>query len=157
MAIQNILDKISRIESKEPSKWFEQAKQRVEDKNWQKRSQAIAMHILDRLEELGWSQKFFAEKLDVTAQHVSNIVKGRENFTLQTIDKLENILGVSLISVNEKTSNKQIRYTHSEKYPIINKRATKHLIIDHKASKAEYQYINLELFRSEKRDQSKSA
>ena len=43
------------------------------------------------------SQKLLAEKLDVSPQQVSKILKGTENLTLQTITQIETVLGIKLI------------------------------------------------------------
>ena len=37
--------------------------------------------------------------MNVTPQYVNNIVKGRENLTLETIAKLEKALGIELMTI----------------------------------------------------------
>lgn len=49
--------------------------------------------ILDRLEELGWSQKELAERLDYTTKHVSLLVNGKAAITEDTALRLERVLG----------------------------------------------------------------
>ena len=44
------------------------------------------------------TQKDLAEKLNVSPQQVSRMGKGKENLTLETISKLEYVLGIALIS-----------------------------------------------------------
>ena len=53
----------------------------------------------------GMSQKDLAEKLNVSPQMVNQWVKGSENFTLETISKIEYALGVELMNVSEKTND----------------------------------------------------
>lgn len=43
------------------------------------------------------SQKQLAERMDVSPQQISKIVKGQENLTLETISNLEIALGIQII------------------------------------------------------------
>lgn len=51
--------------------------------------------ISDLLEELGWSQKELAERLDFTTKHVSQLVNGKAPITEDTALRLERVLGGS--------------------------------------------------------------
>jgi transcriptional regulator with XRE-family HTH domain len=53
------------------------------------------------------SQKELAERIGVSPQQVSKIVKGNENLTLETISKLEAALGVPLIEVCRATEESE--------------------------------------------------
>jgi len=66
------------------------------DQIWRSRSIAIALQVLDALDQKGWTQQKLAEELGVSPQRVSKIVKGAENFTLQAIASLEIALGISI-------------------------------------------------------------
>ncbi len=46
----------------------------------------------------GLTQKALAERMDCTQQYVSKILKGKENMSLDTLSKLENALGITLIN-----------------------------------------------------------
>lgn len=94
--IEQILDANA---SPAPSKWRERAEYRQRNRKWLKRSQNIALTILERLDELQIKQKELAEKMGVSAQYVNKVLQGRENLSLETIDKFENVLGIELISV----------------------------------------------------------
>jgi ribosome-binding protein aMBF1 (putative translation factor) len=102
---QEISDKLNQIIANQPSKWLEQANYRFENEAWLRKSQAIALNILRHLRANGISQKDLAEKLNVSPQQVNKWVKGGENFTLDTISKIENALGISLISVVNTPKN----------------------------------------------------
>ena len=107
MENKEILDKLEQIVSKEPSKWHEESQYRIENKQWLKRSQAVALKILRTLREQGSNQKELALKLGVSAQLVNKWVKGTENFTFETIAKLEHALQVNLMSITGlENSNK---------------------------------------------------
>jgi len=83
---------------------LEEIENRIKKHKSLQRSKLVAIRILSRLDELKMSQKELAEKLTVSPQQVNKWVKGNENFTFETIEKIENALGIELISVNE-TSN----------------------------------------------------
>ena len=96
---QEILDKLDAIISKEPNKWLDEADNRFANKEWLQNSQAVALLILRSIRAKGMSQKDLAEILNVSPQQVNKWVKGSENFTFETISKIENALGIKLINV----------------------------------------------------------
>lgn len=89
------------LESIEKSngKWLKDAKYRRANRKWLRKSQDIALRILDVLDEKDMQQKELAKALDVSPQQISKIVKGKQNLTLETISKLEQVLGVELVGV----------------------------------------------------------
>ncbi len=99
MSVDNLQEKLAAITAKEVSGWLDDAKYRIENADWLKLSQAIALRILRTLRAKNISQKELAEKIGVSPQQVSKIVKGKENLTLETISKLQTALGVSLMKV----------------------------------------------------------
>jgi transcriptional regulator with XRE-family HTH domain len=90
-------EKFLTLTEKHDGATIERIKWRLANRSWIKRSQAIAIKILLKLEELGLSQKDLAVKMNVTPQHINKIVKGNENLTLDTLDKLETALGINLL------------------------------------------------------------
>lgn len=95
----SILEKLDQIIASEPNKWLEEADYRFENKAWLQKSQAIALKILRTIRAKGMTQKELAEKLNVSPQQVNKWVKGKENFTLETISKIENVLDIQLIKI----------------------------------------------------------
>lgn len=95
------LDNLNKIVLKEPSGWLDDAKARQSNKNWTKRSFKIAVRILREIRVQkpinGMTQKKLAALMDVSPQYINKVVKGNENLTLETIDKIEQVLGISLI------------------------------------------------------------
>ncbi|PWL29274.1 helix-turn-helix transcriptional regulator [uncultured Roseivirga sp.] len=71
-----------------------------ENKNWLDKSFEISLTILDAIDEKGWNQTQLADKLGVSRQRVSKMLKGQENFQLSTLVKLEEVLGVEFIQVD---------------------------------------------------------
>jgi len=97
------VDNFRKLISNEKSGWLEKARQRKENKVWTKRSSQIAVRILRAIREQkpanGITQAKLAEKMGVSAQYVNKVVKGQENLTLETIAKIEQVLGIILIEV----------------------------------------------------------
>jgi len=111
--------KIEEIVSKSPkSSWKEKVEWRRANKDWLRKSSNIAFRILDALDEKGWKKNRLAEELGVSAQQVSKYVKGEENFKLETLCKLERVLGVELIIVlhsdQEVKQKDTLEYTEHE-------------------------------------------
>ena len=99
MSVDNLHEKLSKVVSNQPSKWLADAKFRRANKAWLKRSQKVALLILSRLDELKMSQVDLAKKMNITPQQVNKWVKGKENFTFETIEKLECALNFQLMDI----------------------------------------------------------
>ncbi|WP_400261910.1 multiprotein-bridging factor 1 family protein [Sphingobacterium sp. SG20118] len=86
-----------------------------------RKSQLIALRILQSIRKKGLSQKQLSEQMSVSPQTISKWVKGKENFTLETIEKIENALDINLINIaEEKNTASMIAITTSAVYkPII--------------------------------------
>ncbi|MBK9256407.1 MAG: helix-turn-helix transcriptional regulator [Saprospiraceae bacterium] len=69
-------------------------------------SQQIAMKVLMKLDEMDWSQRDLAREMGVSPQQISKIVSGKENLTIETQIKLQNILNIPVLaSFYEKKMN----------------------------------------------------
>ena len=79
--------------------WKDRTDYKQENRDWLKNSRRVALRILDVLEEKEMTQQTLADLLKVSRQRVSKIVKGHENFTFETVAKLENALGIVLIDI----------------------------------------------------------
>ena len=73
-------------------------KEKIKNRAILRESQQIALKVLSKLDDLGWSKKNLADKMEVTPQQITKIVRGSENLTLDTIIKLQNILDISILS-----------------------------------------------------------
>ncbi len=98
MAVKKINKKLKAILSNESTNWQEKANWRKENQSWLKHSQRIAIQINKILKERKLTQKKLAKMLNVSPQQVSKIMKGRENLTLETIAKIEEVLSIRLIT-----------------------------------------------------------
>ena len=86
--MKSIAQRLEEHASPTPSKWRELFDFLETNKSWLRHSQNIAMLMLDRMEELGMSQK---------PQYISKVLRGRENLSLETLTKIENALEISII------------------------------------------------------------
>lgn len=123
MTKNEILDKLHQVVSKEPIKWHADSDFRFKNRKWLKRSQAVAVKVLRTLRENGLSQKDLAEKLNVSPQQVNKWLKGNENFTFETVSKIEDALNIELMSItgfetkHESNVNiVEVKYTQRDNY-----------------------------------------
>lgn len=105
-------DKFLNLVSKEPSNTLQNLKERKKNRAMLRESQSIAFKVLMRLETLKWTQKKLAEKLEVTPQQVSKIISGKENLTLETLVKLQNVLEIPLLVTSIERAFDEIMETH---------------------------------------------
>ncbi|MCH8549798.1 MAG: helix-turn-helix transcriptional regulator [Balneolaceae bacterium] len=118
------IEKFLKTVENDTGSWLEEARYRKENRAWLRKSQRIAIRILSVLDEKGMQQKELAEAMDVSPQQVSKIVKGKQNLTLETISKLEAVLGVILFEMpvsqfEIKVERKDIRTTISRKKSVV--------------------------------------
>ena len=91
--------------NKQSSPFVERAQYLKDNWDWLKYSYAIAIKVQSRMEELNMTQKQLAEAMGCTQQHISVLLRGTVNMTLETLSKLEKALNFTLIgSVLEFTS-----------------------------------------------------
>ena len=95
--MRKIVERLEKNASPTPSKWREVFEYMDANETWLRYSQHIAMLMLDRMEELEMNQKQLAEKMNCSRQYISKVLKGRENLSLETLAKIENALGISII------------------------------------------------------------
>lgn len=94
-------EKLTALISADKSNTAERNKARIKNREMLRESRAIAMKIHDRLEELGWTKKLLADKLEVAPQQVTKYLSGKENITLKTIVELQRVLKISILSSYE--------------------------------------------------------
>lgn len=102
MVKTNKKNKLDDLVEKQISPWKKEAAWRIANRNWLKQSARIAMHVLDRMDALGWNQKKLAEQMGTSQQYISKLCKGQENLTLKQIVQLEEELGVKLLVIGEE-------------------------------------------------------
>lgn len=114
-------EKFLALVSKEETKTVENAKARIAKKKYMRLSQKIALAILFRLDELKWKQVTLANQMGVSAQQVNKWVKGKENFTIETLVSLSEVLGINLITVpyfQEENKSFDFQFEISDTYEV---------------------------------------
>lgn len=81
------------------SDWKKDNAWRKANQSWLKKSAKIALKVNRFLKDSNLTQKKLARAMDVTPQAINKLLKGKENLTLETIVKLETVLGIELISI----------------------------------------------------------
>jgi ribosome-binding protein aMBF1 (putative translation factor) len=94
--------------------WMEDVAWRKANKAWLRKSAAIALRILDALDELNWKKAKLALEMGVSPQQVSKYVKGEENFKLETLCNLEKVLGIELVTILQ--SDEEVVQKGTRKY-----------------------------------------
>lgn len=113
--MSTVKDNINKIASKQVSNWLEDAKNRQANKQWTDRSFKIAVRILREIRAQkkvnGMTQRKLADDMGVSPQYINKVLKGKENLTLETIAKIEEVLSITIIEV---TSNEVGHMIHTE-------------------------------------------
>lgn len=115
MAVKDLDKKLNALLDKEESTWEIKARKRLADKSWLKHSRRIALKLNFFLRDKKLKQKDLAELLNVSPQQVSKIIKGRENLTLETISKIENVLKIELLKI-DKPLKKEVSFQSQMNY-----------------------------------------
>lgn len=117
----NIVDKLDLLlanEYKDESGFVSKAQYLRDNWPWLKYSYAISLKVRRRMKELGITQKELAQELGCTQQHVSTLLGGRANMTLETLAKLEQALHFDLVGNSLNVSGDSISpFDEESPYP----------------------------------------
>ena len=91
---EKFLELISEVDSGT----MECIKERIQNRPMLRESQEIALKVLIKLDELGWSRKDLSKTMGVTPFTISKILSGKENLTIQTLIKLQNTLDIPILA-----------------------------------------------------------
>jgi len=94
---------------KQQSKYLENAKFRIENREWLTYSKNISIRIIAALEERKISKNNLSKKLNIPLERSNELLKGKEDFTLSQIAKISKILEVELISFPSFKYDKPIK------------------------------------------------
>lgn len=95
-------EKFLDLVSKKKTDSSKKNKERIAKREMLRESRNIAFKVLERLDELGWKQNKLAEVMGVSPPYVNKLVKGKENFTLETLVKLQQILNIPILASYNK-------------------------------------------------------
>ena len=115
MSIDKIKQKLIQ-NSIQDSSWLEKAKWRQENEDWLDISFNIAVRVVSTLsanKKANTSPKNqieLAEAMGCTPQYINKLLKGQEKLQIDTICKVQRILGVKLIEVPKAVSTQTVHY-----------------------------------------------
>lgn len=92
------MENFLKLVSSEDTKSLADLKERIKNRPMLRESQQIAIKVLTRLDELEWSQRDLANAMEVSPQQITKIVSGKENLTIETQIKLQNILDIPVLA-----------------------------------------------------------
>ena len=92
-----VMARLRKHAEKMDSSFLENARYMQANKRWIRRSQDIAIIMLNKMDELHLTQVDVAERMGCTQQYVSKLLKGQENLSLETMVKIEDALEVELL------------------------------------------------------------
>jgi len=87
-------EKFLSIVSNEKVDTINRNKERIKNREMLRRSQNIAIKVLQKLDELEWTQIELAEKMNLSSAQISKIVSGKEKISIELQNKLNNILNM---------------------------------------------------------------
>lgn len=90
--------KLEQLQSGTPSKWREEAEFRATNREWIRESQKIATAMLIKMDEMNLKQSDLAKLMGVSQQYISKILRGKENLTLNTMVRIEEVLHITILS-----------------------------------------------------------
>lgn len=113
-------EKFIALVSPETTNTVAKNRDRIKNRAMLRESQNIALKVLEKLEEIRWSQRKLAKEMGVTPQQITKIVKGQENLTLETQIKLQSILKIPILAsyyenIEEKRVS-EVAITATERY-----------------------------------------
>ena len=95
------LKKLQAVAKPESAKELQEASQRDSNRLWMEKSALIALTMERILRVKGISKKELATMLDVTPAQISKILSGKENLGLKTICKIEEVLHLNLVNIQQ--------------------------------------------------------
>lgn len=96
MAIDRI--KLDAMAKPRPAENIKRAQHRNKNREWMRMSQNIALGIHRHLRLTNTTQKEFATLMGVSPAYIGKLLKGQENLTLETIWKIQELIGISFFS-----------------------------------------------------------
>lgn len=91
-------EKFNKLVASTNTELLEEIDNRVSGRDWLRKSNRIAVKVLMALKEQRMTQKDLAERMNVSPQYINKLVKGGENFTIETMTKLEDVLDIAIFS-----------------------------------------------------------
>lgn len=71
-------------------------KWRIENKEWLQESKRIAINILLRLDDLGWTKTRLSKESGLSEEFINTLMKGNKKFEPEILGRLEGVLRIKL-------------------------------------------------------------
>ena len=117
-------EKLMNLVSPEKVNTSERNKERIRNRKMLRESRAIALKILNRLDELGWSKKRLADEMGLLPQQITKFVSGKENLTLESQVKLQEALDIPILATYVENKLEEIfaavKFEYTNKYSVPN-------------------------------------
>lgn len=95
----NLRDKLQKLSIPASSDWIEETAKQLAEQGARRHARKVALVVLEALDKEGLTQQALADRMGVSRQQVTKIVKGKENLTFETVAKLENALKIEILSI----------------------------------------------------------
>ncbi len=101
----SVHEKLKKIAAESPGDWLEETSKELDKSGSRANARKVALAVLRALREKNITQVELSARMGVTRQQVAKIVKGKENFTFETIDKLEKALNITLMTIASQANH----------------------------------------------------
>jgi ribosome-binding protein aMBF1 (putative translation factor) len=91
-------EKFLALVKKTDTKFVKELDFRLKNSYWLSESYGLAIKILIRLDELGWSKKEFAANMCISYRRANRILSGKQKFNIETLVKLQQILDIAILA-----------------------------------------------------------
>lgn len=99
-------EKLNELATDRSTTVIKKSEELEKNRDWLRMSRMIALAIRYYLRKADIKQNTFAEMLGVSPAYVGKLLKGNENLTLETISRIQKIIGEELITIWRPYENK---------------------------------------------------
>lgn len=110
--------------------WKERSKQDRSNRRSITRAQLFALELLDYMDAHKIKQKDLAVKMDVTPQQVNKILRAKANLTFETLDKIEDALGITITPAKIQKISSVISKSMGSVMQVIHRKKEKKIELD---------------------------
>ena len=107
------------------TQWQRQVEYYHNNKRKIKRAQRFALDLMDYMDAHNIKQKDLAEKMGVSPQQVNKILRAKSNLTFETLDKIEDALGVTISNPKIKEQSKVYFQTTGKTMQVVHRTTNK--------------------------------
>lgn len=93
-------EKLNELAADRSKEVIRKSEELEKNRNWLRMSRMIALAIRYHLRKAEITQKTFADILGVSPAYVGKLLKGNENLTLETICRVQDVIGDNLVSIH---------------------------------------------------------